>query len=50
MINCVTDYDCWHESDDPVTVEKVIQVLLGNVEVAALNTAAATAVSIGHTI
>jgi len=34
VINCVTDYDCWHESDDPVTVEKVIQVLLGNVEVA----------------
>jgi 5'-methylthioadenosine phosphorylase len=41
VINCVTDYDCWHESDEPVTVDKVIQVLLGNVEVAQSAVAAA---------
>ena len=30
----VTDYDVWHESETPVTVEKVIQTLLANAEVA----------------
>merc|ERR1711871_1095233 len=41
VINCVTDYDCWHESDEPVTVEAVIKVLLGNVNVAQSAVAAA---------
>jgi 5'-methylthioadenosine phosphorylase len=30
----VTDYDVWHESETPVTVEKVIQTLLSNTEIA----------------
>jgi 5'-methylthioadenosine phosphorylase len=30
----VTDYDVWHESEGPVTVEKVIQVLRHNTKVA----------------
>ena len=30
----VTDYDVWHESEVPVTVEMVIQTLLSNTEVA----------------
>lgn len=30
----VTDYDVWHESETPVTVEMVIQTLLSNTEVA----------------
>lgn len=30
----VTDYDVWHESEEPVTVEQVIRVLQGNTEVA----------------
>lgn len=30
----VTDYDVWHESEDPVTVEAVIRVLQHNAEVA----------------
>ena len=28
----VTDYDCWHEEEDPVTVEKLIQYLTRNSE------------------
>ncbi|MGY9057352.1 MAG: S-methyl-5'-thioadenosine phosphorylase [Alphaproteobacteria bacterium] len=28
----VTDYDCWHEDHDAVTVEQVIQVLICNAE------------------
>jgi len=28
----VTDYDCWHEGHDHVTVDAVIKVLLGNAE------------------
>jgi 5'-methylthioadenosine phosphorylase len=28
----VTDYDCWHESEAPVTVEAVLAVLAANVE------------------
>lgn len=28
----VTDYDCWHEEHDAVTVDQVVQVLLGNAE------------------
>jgi len=30
----VTDYDVWHETEDPVTVDAVIRVLLHNAEVA----------------
>lgn len=30
----VTDYDCWHESEEPVTVEMVVQTLIKNTEVA----------------
>ncbi|MBC7237366.1 MAG: S-methyl-5'-thioadenosine phosphorylase [Chloroflexi bacterium] len=30
----VTDYDCWHESEESVTVEMVVQNLLANVDVA----------------
>jgi 5'-methylthioadenosine phosphorylase len=28
----VTDYDCWHEDHDDVSVEKVIKTLVGNAE------------------
>src|SRR3546814_14684342 len=28
----VTDYDCWHPDHDHVTVEAVVQVLLGNAD------------------
>src|SRR6201992_4156517 len=28
----VTDYDCWHEGHDAVTVEQVVRVLLGNAD------------------
>ncbi len=28
----VTDYDCWHEDHDHVTVEAVVRVLLGNAD------------------
>lgn len=30
----ITDYDVWHESEEPVTVETVIRVLMHNAEVA----------------
>lgn len=30
----VTDYDVWHESEAPVTVEQVIRILLGNTQLA----------------
>jgi 5'-methylthioadenosine phosphorylase len=30
----VTDYDVWHETEETVTVEAVIKVLLANAEVA----------------
>jgi 5'-methylthioadenosine phosphorylase len=30
----VTDYDCWHETEEAVTVERVVQTLLNNAEVA----------------
>ncbi len=30
----VTDYDVWHESEEPVTVEMVVKTLLGNVDTA----------------
>jgi len=28
----VTDYDCWHEDHDAVTVDRVVRVLLGNAD------------------
>jgi 5'-methylthioadenosine phosphorylase len=28
----VTDYDCWHEGHDAVTVDQVVKVLLGNAD------------------
>jgi 5'-methylthioadenosine phosphorylase len=31
-IAMVTDYDCWHQSEEPVTVEQVIKVLQANVQ------------------
>jgi len=30
----VTDYDVWHESEEPVTVDMVVKTLLGNVDTA----------------
>ena len=30
-IACVTDYDCWHESEESVTVEMVLNNLHANV-------------------
>ena len=30
ILACSTDYDCWHESSEPVTVEMVIQNLMRN--------------------
>src|SRR5258708_7837899 len=30
-IACITDYDCWHESEESVTVEMVINNLIANV-------------------
>ena len=33
-IALVTDYDCWHESEEPVTVEMVVRNLLANVDTA----------------
>jgi 5'-methylthioadenosine phosphorylase len=28
----VTDFDCWHEDHDAVTVDQVVKVLLGNAD------------------
>jgi len=33
-ISMVTDFDCWHPAHDAVTVDAVIQVLLGNAQTA----------------
>jgi 5'-methylthioadenosine phosphorylase len=33
-IGMVTDFDCWHSGHDAVTVDAVIQVLLGNAQAA----------------
>ena len=33
-IACVTDYDCWHESEEIVTIDMVIQNLQHNIETA----------------
>ena len=35
MIACATDYDCWHESEAPVTVEMVLGNLMAFVTNAA---------------
>ena len=32
LVAMVTDYDCWHEDHDAVTVDQVIKVLTGNAE------------------
>ncbi len=32
IVAMVTDYDCWHEGHDAVTVDQVIKVLMGNAE------------------
>ena len=34
VMNHVTDYDVWHISEEPVTMEMVIAVLLQNTELA----------------
>ena len=34
VMNHVTDYDCWKEHDEAVTVESVIKTLMGNVDAA----------------
>ena len=33
-IACVTDYDCWHDSHDDVTIDMVIENLNKNTEMA----------------
>lgn len=33
-MNHVTDYDVWHTSEEPVTVEMVIEILNRNTEIA----------------
>ncbi len=33
IIACVTDYDCWHESNEPVSVENILDILHRNVAV-----------------
>jgi 5'-methylthioadenosine phosphorylase len=30
VINCVTDYDCWRESEEPVSVPEVLKTMAGN--------------------
>lgn len=34
MVNAISDYDCWREADEPVTVEMVIEILNRNAKVA----------------
>jgi 5'-methylthioadenosine phosphorylase len=34
VMNCISDYDVWHETEEPVTVEMVIEVLRRNAELA----------------
>jgi 5'-methylthioadenosine phosphorylase len=33
-VACVTDYDCWHEEKEPVTVETILAILAENVDTA----------------
>ena len=33
VLACSTDYDCWHESEEPVTVEMVVENLMKNTAV-----------------
>jgi 5'-methylthioadenosine phosphorylase len=33
-LSCVTDYDCWHETEESVTIEMVLENLKHNVETA----------------
>jgi 5'-methylthioadenosine phosphorylase len=32
-MSCVTDYDCWHETEESVSIDLILQNLLRNVEV-----------------
>ena len=34
MMACVTDYDCWHEAHESVTIEMIVSNLLKNVDTA----------------
>ncbi len=34
VVNAISDYDCWHESKEPVTVETVIELLARNADLA----------------
>jgi 5'-methylthioadenosine phosphorylase len=45
----VTDYDVWHETEEPVTVEAVVRVLMKNADTAkkAVANAIASLVNIG---
>ena len=43
-----TDYDCWHEGHDDVTVDQVIAVLKANVELAKRIVAAAVPLIAAH--
>lgn len=36
VVNAISDYDVWHESEEPVTVERVIELLRRNAELAQL--------------
>jgi hypothetical protein len=31
VVNHVTDYDCWREAEEPVTVETLVSTMMGNV-------------------
>jgi 5'-methylthioadenosine phosphorylase len=33
-VACVTDYDCWHEAHESVTIEMIVSNLLKNVDTA----------------
>jgi 5'-methylthioadenosine phosphorylase len=45
----VTDYDCWHETEEPVTVEAILATLCENVALAKrlLRAAVKSAASVG---
>ena len=34
VLNAISDYDCWHEAEGPVTVNTVIEILMRNAELA----------------
>lgn len=43
----VTDYDVWHESEEPVTVEMVIQIVMKNADIAKSSVANAIKMLVG---